>query len=76
MFRVKERSWYGRDEGGEMGSLNKMASDTRIVVVVRLNFYSGGEIVFVSELWISEVWGSERVGMEIVGSEGEIIGGG
>lgn len=34
-----------------MGSLNKMASDTRIEVVVRLNRGSEGEDVFGSEVW-------------------------
>lgn len=52
-----------------MGSLNKMASDTRMVVVVRLKFCSGDE-----HLFGSEIWGSERMGMEMVGLEGEIIG--
>lgn len=59
-----------------MGSLNKMASDTGIVMVVRSNFCSRDEDVFGSELWVSKVWGSERIGMENVGLKGEIIGGG
>ena len=58
------------DEGGEMGSLRRRASDTGSVVVVRLNFCRVGEEVFVSELW-----GSEGVGMEIVSSKGEYVGG-
>lgn len=35
-----------------MGSLNERASDTGIVVVLRLNFCSGDEDVFGSELWV------------------------
>lgn len=40
-------------------------------VVMRSNFYRGGEDVLVSELW-----GYEGVGMKIVGSKGEYVRGG
>lgn len=54
-----------------MGLFRKMASNTRIEVVVRLNCGSRGKHVFGSEVWVSE--GTE---MEMVGSEVEMIGGG
>ena len=38
-----------------MGSLNKMASEMRIEVFVRLNWGNGGEDVFGLEVWGSEV---------------------
>lgn len=54
-----------------MGLFRSRSSDTGSFVVVRSNFYRGGEDVLMSELW-----DSEGDGMEIEGSEGVYIGSG